>query len=71
MSPKRFTEAELAAEFHEARADYTEASNHPSGTFWTPLGVNEDNTAATALKRATTFLRFASSPHYDESPDAR
>ena len=70
MNPKRFTDAELAAEFHEARADYAEASSHPSGTYWTPLGVDEDNTAETGLKRSTTFLRFAIRPHYDEAPDA-
>jgi hypothetical protein len=63
---KRFTDGELAAEFHAARADYNEARNHPSGTYWTPLGVDEDNTKDTALRRATTFLHFASRPHFDE-----
>ena len=63
---KRFTDAELLAEFHCARADYQEASNHPSGTYWTPLGVEEDATAKMALKRSTVMLHFASRPHYDE-----
>ena len=65
---KRFRTAELAAEFHSARADYEEASNHPSGTCWTPLDVDEDNTAETALKRSTTFLHFLLRPHHDEDP---
>ena len=63
---KRFTDAELCAEFHAARADYAEAIRHPSGTYWTPLDVQEDNTAAMATKRATTFLHFALRPHYDD-----
>jgi hypothetical protein len=63
---KRFTDAELAAEFHEARGDWIEASNHPSGTYWTPLGVEEDATADTAMKRSMVALRFATLPHYDE-----
>lgn len=62
---KRFTEAELAAEFHSARGDYIEASQHISLTYWTPLGVEEDATAETALKRATYALRFATLPHFD------
>jgi hypothetical protein len=65
---KRLTDAELASEFHAARADYTEASNHPSGTYWTPLGVDEDATADMALKRSVTFLHFAARLHYDEDP---
>jgi len=64
---KRFSDAELAAEFHSARADYGEASKHISLTYWTPLGVNEDATAETALKRATTMLRFEHLPHAHES----
>jgi hypothetical protein len=63
---KRFTDGELAAEFHAARADYAEAVRHPSGTYWTPLGVEEDNTAAMATKRATTFLHFSIRKHFDE-----
>lgn len=65
---KRFSEAELLAEFHSARADYAEAKRHPSGTYWTPLDVEEDNTAEMATKRATTFLHFASRPHHDDGP---
>ncbi|MFE4229161.1 hypothetical protein ACFRJ8_14880 [Arthrobacter sp. NPDC056886] len=64
---KRFTNAELAAEFHSARADYIEASNHESLTYWTPLGVEEDATAVTASKRATTMLRFEHLPHAHET----
>jgi len=63
---KHLTEAELAAEFHYARADYEEASKHISLTYWTPLGVDEDATAEMALKRSVTMLRFASRPHHDE-----
>lgn len=63
---KRFTDAELCAEFHAARADLLEASIHPSGTYWTPLDVDEDNTKETAMKRATTFLHFAARQHFDE-----
>lgn len=63
---KRFTTAELMAEFHAARADLNEALTHPSGTYWTPLDVDEDNTKETAMKRATTFLHFASRNHHDE-----
>jgi hypothetical protein len=66
---RRLTIAECAAEFHAARADYTEASNHPSGTYWTPLGVEEDATADMAMKRSMTFLRAATRPHYDEEAE--
>lgn len=65
---KRFTDAELAAEFECARADHALASSHPSGTYWTPLGVTEDATAEMAMERAATFLRFATRPHFDEVP---
>ena len=64
---KRFTDAELLAEFHCARADYDAARRHPSRAYWTPLGVDEDATAEMALKRSTTMLHFATRPHYDEA----
>lgn len=62
---RRLSEAELMAEFHSARADHAEASNHPSGMYWTPLDAEEDASADMALKRLTTFLRFASLPHFN------
>lgn len=64
---KRFTDAELMAEFHSARADYQEASKHISLTYWTPLGVEEDATAEMAMKRSVLMLHFAIRPHAHET----
>lgn len=61
---KRFTDAELAAEFEAARCDYllSEASGH----FWAPLGETWPSDHASAGRRASTLLRFATRNHYDQ-----
>jgi hypothetical protein len=64
---KRFTDAELMAEFHSARAAHQEASKHISLTYWTPLGVEEDATAEMAMKRSVFMLHFAIRPHAHET----
>jgi hypothetical protein len=64
---KRFSDAELMAEFHSARADYGEASKHISLTYWTPLDVEEDATAEMAIKRSVFMLHFALRPHASDT----
>lgn len=61
---KRLTDAELAAEFEAARCDYL--LSHPTGHFWAPLEETWPRDHASAGRRATTLLRFATLPHYDE-----
>ena len=61
---KRLTDAELAAEFESARCDYL--LSRDTGTYWAPLGETWPNDHASAGRRASTLLRFASSEHYDE-----
>lgn len=63
-SKKRFTDAELAAEFEAARCDAMMARG--SGTFWAPLGETWPNDLASASERCSTLLRIATADHYDE-----
>lgn len=63
---KRFSDAELAAEFEAARCDAMVARANGTGTYWTPLGDTWSNNIHDAQDRAMTLLRFATEPHHDE-----
>jgi len=64
---KRFRDAELAAEFEASRCDAMVARANNSETYWAPLGETWPNTYKDAAERTITLMRFATSPHYDQT----
>lgn len=62
---KRFSDAELAAEFEAARCDYL-LMQHTGGV-WTPLGETWPMNPQDTGHRVGTLHRFATAPHYYES----
>ena len=69
MNYKRFTDAELAAEFEASRCDAMVAKAAHAPTYWAPLGETWENTYDAATERTMTLLRFALNPHFDEPPE--
>jgi len=67
MRAKRFTDAELAAEFEAARCDamLLQHTEH----VWSPLGETWSMEPDNIRSRAQTLLRFASRPHYFEEQE--
>lgn len=64
---KRFTEAELCAEFEAARCDLMILTH--TGNYWSsPFETCPTNESA-VRNRADTMLRFATSPHYFEEAE--
>ena len=63
---KRFTDAELCAEFEASRCDAMVAELEPTGTYWVPLGETWADDLNSAHYRTMTLLRFATLPHFDE-----
>ena len=62
---KRFTEAELCAEFEAARCDWM--LTNATGDYWSPLGDGWSHDQQAVMDRTTTLLRFATADHYDEA----
>ena len=62
---KRFTDAELCAEFESARCDWIMAD--ATGDYWSPLGDGWSHDQQSVTDRVMTLLRFASAPNYEES----
>lgn len=60
---KRFTQAELAAEYWRALGEEWLITE---GYYWEEMCGRWSNDEADAITRTSTLLRFASQPHYDE-----
>ena len=64
---KRFSDAELAAEYEAARCDYM--IQRATGSCWAPLFDTWAMDPESIQKRAQTLLRFASRDHYYEETE--
>lgn len=62
---KRFTEAELCAEFEAARCDWMLADQ--TGSYWSLLGDTWSHDPDAVSNRVQTLLRMATSQHHDEA----
>lgn len=64
---KRFSDAELAAEYESARCDAMMQSH--TGSCWAPYNETWDMRPEPIRLRERTLLRFAVAPHYYEEQE--
>lgn len=63
-SPKRLTNAELAAEYESARCDALLVQE--TGHYWQSIECTWSQDTERVHERERTLIRFATLPHYDE-----
>jgi len=65
---KHFLDAELAAEYQQAAADYSDAEEH--GDAWFGPDIGWDGSEGSCRARLDAIERFAINSHHDEEPQS-